>query len=116
MMKQHSGVSSSGWVVSSYSNGYGACLEVKYDTDSSTVLVRDSKWSGDSAEQPQISMPAELWNGVAERLAAPQVVHTDDGGFQLISDGVVLDYTPAEAMAYRKGWADGEFNLVPVSA
>ncbi|HEV7646597.1 MAG TPA: DUF397 domain-containing protein [Actinophytocola sp.] len=47
-----------GWFVSSFSNGAGACVEVKFDA-TGTILVRDSKDRRQG--RPIIGLPSRGW-------------------------------------------------------
>jgi hypothetical protein len=47
-----------GWFVSSYTNGAGACVEVKFDRPG-TILVRDSK--DQRHARPIIGLPSNGW-------------------------------------------------------
>jgi hypothetical protein len=47
-----------GWFVSSFTNGSGSCVQVKFG-DQGTILVRDSKDL--RAASPIISMPSRGW-------------------------------------------------------
>jgi Domain of unknown function (DUF397) len=47
-----------GWFVSSFSNGAGSCVEVKFAAPGA-ILVRDSK--DRRHDQPIIGMPARAW-------------------------------------------------------
>jgi len=47
-----------GWFVSSYTNGGGACVEVKFAA-SGVILVRDSK--DRRFERPIMSLPSHGW-------------------------------------------------------
>ena len=47
-----------GWFVSSYTNGAGACVEVKF-AGPGTILVRDSK--DQRQERPIIGLPSNGW-------------------------------------------------------
>jgi hypothetical protein len=48
-----------GWFTSSYSNGSGTCVEVKFDHG--TVLVRDTKNRHDATGSPMIAMAPGGW-------------------------------------------------------
>jgi hypothetical protein len=52
-----------GWFTSSYTNGSGACVEVKFDTGA--VLVRDTKH-----RRPIISVTTAGWSAFLNALAA----------------------------------------------
>jgi hypothetical protein len=47
-----------GWFVSSYTNGGGACVEVKF-ADPGVILVRDSKDRRN--QRPIMSLPSHGW-------------------------------------------------------
>jgi hypothetical protein len=51
----------SGWFVSSFTNGGGACVQVKFD-EQGTILVRDSK--DRHAMPPIISVSSHAWTSL----------------------------------------------------
>ncbi|WP_405179369.1 DUF397 domain-containing protein [Nocardia sp. NBC_01377] len=106
------------WRKSSYSGSDGgACVEVWIDSD--TVRIRDSKFTGESAKQPEIIVPAARWAAFLDRalditstIAADLPVFArDDCNNVSIRDacGVVLTYTAAEWAAFTAGIRGGEF-------
>ncbi|WP_025353445.1 DUF397 domain-containing protein [Nocardia nova] len=109
-----------GWFKSSRSNDGTNCVEIKF-TDH-RVLVRDSKFLRDPANDPQaqpiIAVPADLWSRVLDLALSSKsgsvddaltlTVHSDDSA-TLRGGNTELVYTPAEWDAFVKGVADGEF-------
>lgn len=57
-----------GWFVSSYTNGTGACVQVKF-AEQGTILVRDSKDL--RAASPIISMPSLSWASMLKNISNP---------------------------------------------
>jgi hypothetical protein len=57
-----------GWFVSSYTNGSGVCVEVKFAGEE-TVLVRDSK--DRRTGTPIISMPSNGWASLLKNISNP---------------------------------------------
>ncbi|MGN2642295.1 DUF397 domain-containing protein [Nocardia takedensis] len=112
-----------GWRKSSYSGSDGgACVEVRIATD--TVRIRDTKYSGDPAEHPEILVPASRWTEFLHRAlhlssvtppGLPVITH-DESGHVTIRDtpGVTLVFTPAEWEAFTAGIRSGEF--IPLAA
>lgn len=112
-----------GWFTSSYSNAVGACVEVKFDTGA--VLVRDTKYlrnpANDPAVEPIIALPAIKWKGFLEKvldpavedvLGLPMIDRDPAGGATLRAvDGTTLGYTEREWTAFVNGVRDGEFAL-----
>ncbi|WP_280461385.1 DUF397 domain-containing protein [Nocardia carnea] len=111
-----------GWFKSSRSNDGPNCVEVNLDAD--PVLIRDSKYLRDPANNPQhqpvIAVPADEWAMFLDRAVGeqtPQVVglpgihHHSNGEVSLTaSDGTTLTYTPAEWDDFIAGIHDGEFS------
>jgi Domain of unknown function (DUF397) len=54
-----------GWFVSSFSNGAGSCVEVKF-ADRGAILVRDSK--DQRHDRPIIGMPSLAWGALMASL------------------------------------------------
>jgi uncharacterized protein DUF397 len=52
-------MSRDGWFTSSYSNGSGTCVEVKFDQ--AAVLVRDTKNRHDTSGSPMIAVAPGAW-------------------------------------------------------
>ncbi|MFE3317510.1 DUF397 domain-containing protein [Nocardia sp. NPDC059195] len=101
---------------STYSGGNGSCVEVAHM--SSSVLIRDSKYSGPVAEQPTVRIQAGCWNdfldlvlsansGVLDGVA---IAVQPSGGATVTQGNNVLVYTADEWDAFAKGVADGEFD------
>jgi hypothetical protein len=57
-----------GWFVSSYTNGSGACVQVKF-AEQRTILVRDSKDLRTAS--PIISMPSHSWAFLLKNISNP---------------------------------------------
>ncbi|MFI5781956.1 DUF397 domain-containing protein [Nocardia sp. NPDC051570] len=109
------------WRKSSYSSGEGQCVEVRFDT--TTILLRDSKFqrnpANDPAAQPIITLPSESWpvfldlamGHTTEQVPGiASIDHHRDGGVTIhASDGTTLTYTSAEWTAFTSGIRDGEF-------
>jgi len=55
-----------GWFVSSFSNGAGSCVEVKFAAPGA-ILVRDSK--DRRHVRPIIGMPAPAWAALLDKVA-----------------------------------------------
>ncbi|MFF0491854.1 DUF397 domain-containing protein [Nocardia sp. NPDC004068] len=118
-----------GWRKSTFSNNGGAsCVEVNFVGNQ--VLVRDSKYLRDSANdpatQPVLSMSATLWpsfcthsmNPTSESDATglPRIVRHADGHVSVTNDdaSVELVFTPDEWTAFIEGVRAGEFDLLTV--
>lgn len=54
-----------GWFVSSFTNGAGSCVQVKF-AEQPTILVRDSK--DRRASSPIMSMPAHGWTALLKHI------------------------------------------------
>lgn len=100
------------WFTSSFSNGSGACVEVRFR--GAHVDVRDSK----DRTGPVLSVEAAQW--AAFLGGAPGVLTADrvDGGWTVRADrgGAVLRFTDEEWRAYRAGALAGEFDPPSVQA
>lgn len=57
-----------GWFVSSFTNGGGACVQVKF-AGHGTILVRDSK--DRRAAPPMIRMPSGGWASMLKDISNP---------------------------------------------
>jgi len=57
-----------GWFVSSFTNGGGACVQVKF-AGRGTILVRDSK--DHRAASPIVSMPSDSWAFMLKNISNP---------------------------------------------
>ncbi|WP_024799654.1 DUF397 domain-containing protein [Nocardia sp. BMG51109] len=114
----------SGWFKSTYSDHGNACVEVRFAGEE--VLIRDSKYQGDQAQQPTIAVPACAWGqflaivaGETNTTAAPgipDILHDTQSGETTLQDtaGRTLTFTPAEWGAFTSGVRLGEFS--PVAA
>lgn len=107
----------SGYTKSSFSEGGGNCVEVKFANE--CVLIRDSKYSGPADEQPTLSIPVASWPMFLDLVLNAEsgsldsgvaiVVHPDGSATATTVD-VKLDYTPGEWEAFTKGVANGQFS------
>ncbi|KZM74612.1 DUF397 domain-containing protein [Nocardia terpenica] len=105
-----------GYTKSSFSEGGGNCVEVKFANE--CVLIRDSKYTGPADEQPTLPIPAASWPLFLDLILSGEsgtldsgvtiVVHPDRRATITAAD-VTLDYTPDEWDAFTKGVADGQF-------
>ncbi|MGW0050119.1 DUF397 domain-containing protein [Nocardia cyriacigeorgica] len=110
-----------GWRKSSRSGdgGGGNCVEVKFDGD--VVLIRDSKYlrnpANDPAEQPVITLSADKWEtfigavagkSTRSRQAFPRIEQTSRG-VHLHSGNTTLTFTHQEWAAFTAGIHGGEF-------
>ncbi|WP_329414640.1 DUF397 domain-containing protein [Nocardia vinacea] len=110
-----------GWFKSSWSSETQSCVEVKFDGD--LVLIRDSKYLRDPANdptaQPTIAVLAEDWNAFLRAANGmepdawrdlPIITRHGSGGVTVhAADGTMLTYTAAEWVAFVAGVRDGEF-------
>jgi hypothetical protein len=117
-----------GWFTSTRSNDGSQCVEVRFEGEQ--VLVRDSKYLRDAANDPdsqpiiEISVrdwPAFLAAALGQASDAgsglPTIKrHTDGGATLFDSNGTTLEYTPGEWDAFIAGVADGEFEVQVSSA
>jgi hypothetical protein len=105
------------WAKSSFSKDSSTCVEVRFS--GGTVLVRDSKYAGNSAAQPILSVPAAAWSTFTDivigRPAAmvgelPAIDRAANGDVVLRgATGVSLTYKAAEWGAFVNGLRAGEF-------
>ncbi|WP_280468484.1 DUF397 domain-containing protein [Nocardia cyriacigeorgica] len=107
------------WIKSSRSNANQNCVEVRFD--GAVVLVRDSKYLRDPAndplEQPIIAIPMDTWpeflnsavdGATRETTGTPQIKrHTD--GVTVSAGDVVLDFSAGEWEAFVDGVGIGDF-------
>ncbi|MGV9833805.1 DUF397 domain-containing protein [Nocardia niigatensis] len=103
---------------STFSGGDGTCVEVSHRAEG--VLIRDSKYTGPSHDQPTLAITAELWPAFLDLVLSGDsgpigdqlsVEVLADGSATLINpQGVTLDYNPAEWSAFTKGVVNAEFN------
>lgn len=109
------------WCKSSRSQGSDHCVEVRFD--GGRVLIRDSKYlrnsANDPAAQPIISLSPAEWatfrsaathQGLRPADAQPVIENLPAGGVSLHQDGTTLTYTAAEWTAFVAGIRDGEFD------
>ncbi|WP_306361020.1 DUF397 domain-containing protein [Nocardia sp. CC227C] len=107
---------SSAWYKSTYSGSEATCVEVAHRGDA--VLIRDSKFTGPSDEQPIVSVAPAQWRSVLDLVlsgesgAAGDVsISIDPSAGAAMSDCfVTLSYNAAEWDAFMKGVADGQFD------
>jgi hypothetical protein len=102
------------WFKSSRSgSGENNCVETRFDGP--TVRIRDSKYQGDPAAQPVITVTTRQWAQFLAVLAGNSShsalsIATDGHGFvTLASGGMSLIFTPAEWDAFTAGVTLGEF-------
>ncbi|MFX0581094.1 DUF397 domain-containing protein [Nocardia nepalensis] len=112
------------WRTSSYSgtNG-GQCVEVAFDAESDTLLIRDSKYrrnpANDPANQPMIAIRTEDWAPFLAAAAGenrdteyriPTIERQPSGEVVVrATDGTALTFTQGEWTAFTAGVQDGEF-------
>lgn len=109
------------WRTSSRSgtNG-GECVQVAFDDG--RVLIRDSKYLRDPANDPElqpiVEVPAEHWDTFLQRAVRrdttvpeglPAITHLSSGEVAISHSGTVLTFTAAEWTAFTLGVRDGEF-------
>ncbi|MFE3958101.1 DUF397 domain-containing protein [Nocardia sp. NPDC059091] len=102
---------------STFSGSEGTCVEIAHRAD--RVLIRDSKYTGPSDDQPTLAIAPELWPAFLDLVLSGNSGRIGDqlsvtvsaaGGATLINPhGTALDYTPAEWSAFTKGVANAEF-------
>ncbi|WP_153407482.1 DUF397 domain-containing protein [Nocardia macrotermitis] len=108
-----------GWYKSSFSRDTSNCVEILRDAEA--VLIRDSKYQGDPAEQPILSVRTTAWAKflTAVTLGESITVTTDlpaieyeasTGETILRADDVALTYTSGEWEAFIAGIRAGEFS------
>jgi hypothetical protein len=103
------------WFKSSRSNADDNCVETSFD--GTVVRIRDSKYQGDPAAQPVITVTTRQWiqflDVVAGRssVSALSTVTNAIGQVTLTGNGISLIYTPAEWEAFTAGVALGEFTI-----
>ena len=112
-------MSTAGWFKSTRSSTNDNCVEVKFVRDS--VQIRDSKYTGDPAARPIITVsPAEwtsfLGSTINDGQSVPAMTRSGDGFVTLSHNGVGLTYTPAEWDAFVAGVVAGEFVHEAVAA
>src|SRR5258708_7785938 len=117
-----------GWFTSTRTNDGSQCVEVRFEGEQ--VLVRDSKYlrdaANDPAAQPIIKIPLREWPAFlaaavgqqADPLAGLPVIERAANGSATLfgANGAKLDYTPGEWEAFIAGAIDGEFNARSPSA
>lgn len=112
------------WRKSSLSNGSGNCVEAAR-LDSTTIGIRDSKYTGPADQQPFITVPADEWpRFLALALegetapaghGVPGIEYSPNGVVLRDAFGTVLSYTPAEWEAFTGGIHAGELTLAQLS-
>ncbi|WP_280491980.1 DUF397 domain-containing protein [Nocardia asiatica] len=101
----------SDWEKSPFSDHGNACVEVRFGSEE--VQIRDSKYRGDEALRPIISIPVDLWGQflaiVSEEvidngdlLGIPTIQHNDFTGETSLRDAAetTLTYTAVEWDAF----------------
>ncbi|TLF74433.1 DUF397 domain-containing protein [Nocardia cyriacigeorgica] len=106
------------WFKSTFSGGEGACVEVAHRA--TTVLIRDSKYTGPATDQPIIEVPTSHWRRFLDDCLSGNpttipgiltlAIHPDGSATLATPEGTELAYTPAEWDAFVKGIADGQFD------
>ncbi|MFI5781231.1 DUF397 domain-containing protein [Nocardia sp. NPDC051570] len=112
-----------GWFKSSFSNQGTNCVEVRFDGD--VVLVRDSKYLRNPANDPTIEpvirmraadwaafLEAALGRSVLDVPGLPAIDHHPDGNISLRAPDKSLTYTPDEWLAFVRGIQADEFAAV----
>ncbi|MQY23149.1 hypothetical protein NRB20_62760 [Nocardia sp. RB20] len=82
------------------------------------VRIRDSKYDGDPAAQPIVSVASADWQAVLDLVLSGNSGEVDGvcitlasaGGASITATGVALEYNAAEWDAFAKGVADGQFD------
>ena len=103
------------WFKSSRSNATANCVETRFD--GGTVQIRDSKYVGDPAAQPIITVTAQQWAQFLDLIAGRSsvcvlsVVASANGSVTLTRSETALTSTPAEWDAFTAGAALGEFTV-----
>ncbi|WP_154789863.1 DUF397 domain-containing protein [Nocardia aurantiaca] len=103
---------------STFSGGDGTCVEVAHRAD--RVLIRDSKYTGPSHDQPTLAIARDLWpaflnlvlSANSGRIGEQLSVNVFADGCATLAgpQGVTLEYDAAEWDAFTKGVANGEFS------
>ncbi|MGH3614373.1 MAG: DUF397 domain-containing protein [Pseudonocardia sp.] len=112
----------SGWFKSSFSNGSGTCVEVRFHDD--LVSIRDSKHprrpAHDPSNEPIITVSVEEWTAFLDELAGHAIAGPE--GSLVVEDGphgpllratrqrTALRFTHAEWHAYLAGVHAHEFD------
>ena len=103
------------WFKSSRSNADDNCVETSFV--GTVVRIRDSKYQGDPAAQPIITVTTRQWAQFLDVVAGQASVSvlstvTDAAGqVTLTGNGTALSYTPSEWAAFTAGVALGEFTI-----
>ena len=107
----------SSWFKSSFSDNGPQCVEVRFDQD--TVLIRDSKYQGNPAVQPIITITRSSWRAFLDTVAGreaetwrglPTITSdAEDNTILQALDGTTLTYTAGEWHAFKAGIGIGEF-------
>lgn len=109
----------SGWFKSSFSKESTSCVEVKFSGD--TVLIRDSKYlrdpANDPADQPVIAVRSGDWAAFLESVTGqiselqPGLPHIEPTPHAVLlhTSSTSLAFTHAEWMAFTEGILGGEF-------
>ncbi|MBF6086213.1 DUF397 domain-containing protein [Nocardia cyriacigeorgica] len=107
------------WIKSSRSNANQNCVEVRFDGD--VVLIRDSKYlrdpANDPADQPIIAVPLAVWpeflsaavdRAACESAGIPQINRRGDG-VTIHNGRDFLEFSRSEWEAFVGGIGVGEF-------
>ncbi|MBF6176020.1 DUF397 domain-containing protein [Nocardia blacklockiae] len=105
------------WFKSTFSGSEKTCVEVAHRDD--TVHVRDSKYTGDPAQQPIVSIRPADWQPFLDLALSGNsgaltggiaITNHHDGGATITGPHAALVYDAAEWDAFTKGIADGQFD------
>lgn len=105
------------WFKSTFSGSEKTCVEIAHRDDA--VHIRDSKYTGNPAQQPIVSVQPAHWqhfldvalSGDSSTLPGGIAVTIHhDGGATITADNAALVYDADEWEAFAKGVADGQFD------
>ncbi|MFF0492500.1 DUF397 domain-containing protein [Nocardia sp. NPDC004068] len=123
-MSNNRKLNDSTWTKSTFSDHGNACVEVLVQNDS--VLIRDSKFTGDPTSQPIIFVPVTLWSEFMSTITdggkqdrprgIPGVNYDATNGTTTLTDsaGTTLVYTEEEWTAFIAGIRADQFSLTCV--
>ncbi|MFD7844218.1 DUF397 domain-containing protein [Nocardia sp. NPDC059764] len=106
-----------GFRKSTFSGGDHTCVEIAHGVD--RVLIRDSKYTGPSPDQPTLAITPGIWpafldlvlSGGSGRIGDQLIINVFADGSATLSEtyGTMLEFNTAEWDAFTKGVANGEF-------